>query len=192
MIRDQLIFGLGRLSALARQQEWRAGEDAGLTPTQGDALRLLQGRTEGLRLNQLAAQLSVRPSTASDAVSALVAKGLVKRLPDPENARAVRVSLTKAGHEMLGTVPDGHSSMVAVLSDAEVEVMHRFVLQTITRLQQAGQIAPQRMCVTCRYFVPESELEQPGRAYCNLIQAPLEPVDLRINCPEHEEKAERS
>jgi len=187
MIREQLIYGLGRLSALARQREWSAGEQAGLTPTQGDALRLLKDRPQGLRLNQLAAQLSVRPSTASDTVSALLAKGLVDRLPDPENTRAIRVNLTKAGQEVVGVMPDGHSLMVAVLSDPEVEAMHASVLSAIMRLQQAGKIAKQRMCMTCRYFVTDGDMNKSEQAFCNLVGIALQPADLRTNCLEHEE-----
>jgi len=189
MIRDQLIYGLGRLAALARQHEWRAGEEAGLTPTQGDALRLLKARPDGLRLNQLAARLSVRPSTASDAVSALVAKGLVQRTPDSSDARALRITLTQKGRDILSEVPDGHGTIVDMLCDEEVESMHALVVRAIARLQQSGRIAPQRMCMSCRYFVPDGEFAQIGKAYCALIGAPLAPKDLRIDCPDHEEKA---
>lgn len=187
MIREQLSFGLGRLSAVARQRDWKIGEDLGLTPTQGDILRLLANRPKGLRLNQLAAQLSVRPSTASDAVSALVAKGLVLRSPDPESARAIRIGLAPDGSRLVGQAVDGHRHVVDLLTDAEAGAMHKIVINVIRRLQTAGQIAPQRMCVTCRYFVTEAEPEETGRSYCGLIEQPLNPVDLRIDCPEHEE-----
>ena len=80
MSREQLSYGLGRLAALARQRDWVTGEAAGLTPTQGDTLRLLADRPAGLRLGELAAHLSVRPSTASDVVAVLVAKVLVRRV----------------------------------------------------------------------------------------------------------------
>ena len=47
MSREQLSYGLGRLAALARQRDWVTGEAAGLTPTQGDTLRLLAGGSSG-------------------------------------------------------------------------------------------------------------------------------------------------
>lgn len=186
MIRDQLSYGLSRLAALARQRDWKVGEDLGLTPTQGDILRLLANRPKGLRLNQLAAQLSVRPSTASDAVSALVAKGLARRSPDPDSARAVRIGLSPDGLQLVGQAVDGHLYVVDLLSDAETEAMHRVVINAIRRLQVAGQIAPQRMCVTCRYFVAEVDPQETGRSYCRLIEQILNPAELRIDCPEHE------
>lgn len=187
MIRDQLTYGLGRLSAVARQRDWGVGEDLGLTPTQGDAIRLLGSRPRGLRLGELAAQLSVRPSTASDVVKALSGKGLAVRSPDPENARSIRVSLSRDGMRILGRMPDGHTDIVNLLTQAEVEAMHGVVIRAIERLQRSGRIAPQRMCVTCRYFVPEAELNNPGPSFCNLIGQTLEPADLRVDCPEHEE-----
>ena len=187
MIREQLTYGLGRLAALARQRDWGVGEVAGLTPTQGDVLRLLADRPAGLRLKDLAAQLSVRPSTASDAVSSLVAKGLIDRSPDHDNARAVCLTLSPSGRSMLGQVPDGHHSIVELMSDEDVAAVHRVVLRTIARLQRAGRIAPQRMCFTCRYFVSEANLDASAGHFCGFIRKPLGMVDLRINCPEHEE-----
>ena len=184
MSREQLSYGLGRLAALARQRDWVTGVAAGLTPTQGDTLRLLADRPAGLRLGELAAHLSVRPSTASDVVAVLVAKELVRRLPDPDNARAVRVVLTDAGRAMLGQMPDGFDAVVDMLSDADAGTLHGFVISTIVRLQQAGRIAPQRLCVTCRYFV--SEADGAGGHFCSLVNQPLQPAGLRGNCPEHE------
>ncbi len=188
MIRAQLTYGLGRLAAVARQRDWKSGEDLGLTPTQGDVLRVLAGRPAGLRLNELAAQLSVRPSTASDAVSALVTKGWVLRSPDPDSARAIRICLSQEGLLLLGHMPDGHSHVVALLTDAEVEAMHAIVISAIGRLQKSGQIAPQRMCVTCKYFLSDSRLDQVDANFCTLIGQPLGVADLRVDCPEHEEK----
>lgn len=187
MIREQLTYGLSRLAALARQKDWQVGEEAGLTPTQGDVLRLLADRSDGLRLKDLAAQLSVRSSTASDAVSALVSKKLVERSPDPEQARAIRVALSPAGRAMLGQLPDGFAAIVDLLSDSNAVNLHGIVLQTIVQLQRAGRIAPQRLCVTCRYFVADASPDGSGEHYCRLVEAPLRAPDLRINCPEHEE-----
>ncbi len=187
MIREQLTYGLGRLAALARQRDWLTGEAAGLTPTQGDVLRLLGDRPAGLRLKDLAAQLSVRPSTASDAVSSLVGKGLVERSADPDHGKAICVKLSPNGHSLLGQVPDGHHSIIELMSDGDVAAVHGAVLRTIKRLQRTGQIAPQRMCFTCRYFVSEAILDGSSGYFCGLIKKPLEMVDLRINCPEHEE-----
>ncbi|MFN9834090.1 MAG: MarR family winged helix-turn-helix transcriptional regulator [Phenylobacterium sp.] len=192
MSRDQLIYGLSRLAALARQEDWKVGEAAGLTPTQGDALRLLADGRDGLRLKALAAQLSVRPSTASDAVSALVSKGLAERQPDPDERRAIRIVLSPSGRAMLGRLPDGFTEIVSLLSDRSAEDLHGIVLRTIRELQRMGRIAPQRLCMTCRYFVPSDSLDRSSEHHCRLMNAPLREPDLRINCPEHEEVASSS
>ena len=184
MIRNQLIYGLSRLAALARQKDWQTGEGAGLTPTQGDALRLLADRPEGLRLKDLAAQLSVRSSTASDA---LASKHLVERRPDPDHGRAIRVSLSLEGRALLGQLPDGFEDIVSLLSDGNAESLHSIVVRTIAQLQRSGRIAPQRMCLTCHYFVSDTSTTESGEHYCRLIKAPLRQSDLRLNCPEHEE-----
>ena len=153
MLRDQLIYGLSRLAALARQEDWKVGEAAGLTPTQGDALRLL---------------------------------------PDPDERRAIRIVPSPSGRAMLGRLPDGFASIVGLLSDQSAEDLHGIVLRTIRELQRTGRIAPQRLCMTCRYFVASDSLDRSSEHHCRLMNAPLREPDLRINCPEHEEVASSS
>ncbi len=51
-----------------------------------------------MRLNDLAARLGVSAPTASRAIDALVELGLVDRLRDPDDRRALRLGLTKPGH----------------------------------------------------------------------------------------------
>jgi MarR family 2-MHQ and catechol resistance regulon transcriptional repressor len=50
-----------------------------------------------LSVNQLAAHLFVDKSTASRVVSGLEARGMVERVPDPSDARRVRLRATRQG-----------------------------------------------------------------------------------------------
>ncbi|ANJ86812.1 hypothetical protein MB84_29835 (plasmid) [Pandoraea oxalativorans] len=69
----------------------------GITPTQGEVLvRLLEQGTE-LRLGEIAEGMRLTTPTLSEAVKTLVEKGLVKKLRDREDARAVALSLTARG-----------------------------------------------------------------------------------------------
>lgn len=63
------------------------------------AFRILDklSETEGISQTQLAEALEIRPQSVSEAVRALVAKGLVKKELCGEDRRAVRIYLTEAG-----------------------------------------------------------------------------------------------
>ncbi len=85
-----LIRDLSRISGTAE-------DDTPLTGTQ--RLALYELYTGGpMRLNDLAARLGVSAPTASRAIDALVELGLVDRLRDPDDRRALRLGLTKPGH----------------------------------------------------------------------------------------------
>jgi DNA-binding MarR family transcriptional regulator len=59
---------------------------------------------DGSRSSSLAAGLSLARPTVSVAVEALQARGLLRRVPDPTDRRAVRLELTAAGRQALDDV----------------------------------------------------------------------------------------
>ncbi len=95
---QRIAAGLSRISLLLRHHQWRAAAGLALTPTQAQVLALLAAHPPaGLRLGEIARQLAVTPPTATDAVTALEAKRLVRRGGDADDARAVRIRLTARG-----------------------------------------------------------------------------------------------
>ena len=186
MIRNHLSYGLSRLAAVARQTEWAAGERVGLTPTQGDILRLLAQRPSGLRLSAIAAQVSVTQPTASDAVSSLHNKGLIDKHADADDGRAIAVRLTTAAVASLGEMTQGFEAMVDTLSAEDQAALLGIVSRSILALQRKGKIAPQRMCQTCRYFVHDAHPNEAKPHHCQFVDAPLGRSELRIDCTEHE------
>jgi len=68
----------------------------GMTVAQAATLEVL--RTEGaMRLGTLGRRLGISPSTLSRNLRRLQARGLLDRLPDPDDTRAALVSLTEEG-----------------------------------------------------------------------------------------------
>ena len=144
MSREQLSYGLGRLAALARQRDWVTGEAAGLTPTQGDTLRLLADRPAGLRLGELAAHLSVRPSTASDVVAVLVAKELVRRLQG--KVGALTTGSQRIDAALLAACPD-----LRIVANMAVGY-NNFDLDAMTRAGVQGTNTPDVLTETTADF----------------------------------------
>jgi len=73
----------------------------GLTGAQARVLRILARADRPLRMADIAAGLEVVPRSVTTMVDGAEAAGLIVRGPDPEDRRAVRVSLTAAGHALL-------------------------------------------------------------------------------------------
>ena len=185
MLKTHLSLGLARLAALARQEDWRVGEVEGLTPTQGDILRTLLRRPEGLRLTTLAAHLLVSQPTASDAVAALERKGLARKFADPSDGRALLVRATRAGRSLASRWPLSFDAIVDVLAPEDQAAMLGIVTRAISALQRQGAISPQRLCLSCSFFAPNLHRDKARPHHCRLVDAPLGEGDLRTDCPEH-------
>jgi hypothetical protein len=65
----------------------------------------------------------------------------------------------------------------------------RFLMRLISALQGAGVITVARMCVSCRFFRPDTRPRSVSPHYCALLDLPLSGADLRTDCPEHEPAA---
>ena len=185
----RLADGLTRLAAVARQLDWQAAATAGLSPTQADILRFVANRPEGARLTAAASHVGVSKATASDAVTTLGNKALLRKDVDASDARAVTLKATSTGHEIARSWPRSFAPVVAGLTQAEQEVLHGLVIKMIRHLQQRQLIAPQRTFVTCRHF---RENVAPGTSsphFCALVGAPMGDRHLRVDCAEYESAA---
>jgi DNA-binding MarR family transcriptional regulator len=185
----RLADGLARLAAVARQSDWHNAEIEGLTPTQADILRFAASRPAGVRLSAAAAQAGVTKATASDAVSALERKRLMDKRTDPLDRRALALIATAEGHALQARWPASFESVVEGLSAVEQETLLRLVATMIRVLQLKGLIAPQRTCVSCRFFRENAAPGAPEPHYCAYVGAPMRDRHLRVDCPEHQAAA---
>lgn len=71
-----------------------------LSPHQARALRVVH-RHESARMGTIAAHLRVAPRSVTDVLDGLEERGLVRRVPDPQDRRATCVELTDAGHALI-------------------------------------------------------------------------------------------
>ncbi|WP_222126961.1 MarR family winged helix-turn-helix transcriptional regulator [Curtobacterium pusillum] len=95
---DRLVDALGHAAFRTMGALTDLAADAGLSLTQLRVLAILRDRR--LRIGDLAEYLGLEKSTMTGLVARASAKGLLAREPDPDDARAVEVVLTEAGHEV--------------------------------------------------------------------------------------------
>jgi DNA-binding MarR family transcriptional regulator len=182
----RLAEGLSRLASVARQLDWQAGVDAGLSPTQADLLRFIASRPGGARLTAAAAHVGIRKATASEATAALERKALVRKHTDPQDGRAIALKATRKGNQAAEAWPASFRTVVAGLSESEQATLLALAIKMIRQLQASGLIAPQRMCVTCRHFRENAAPQTTSPHFCNFVGAPMAERHLRLDCPEHE------
>lgn len=107
--------------------------------TQCNALEILVERGPS-RSQALSAALMLDKSTTTRVVDALVKKGYVQRLADPDDARAVELRVTRAGRAL-------HARISGELVDQQVEMLRDLdpharaaAIEVITRLAKTAQL----------------------------------------------------
>ena len=186
---DRIVMGLAKLGQAVKSQAWRGASLSGLTPTQGQVLAHLLARPEGMGIGAIAAALGVKQPTASDAIAALDAKGLVRKRRPPGDRRGVTVSLTGHGRRAARASAswlDFLLKAVGVLDASERAVMLKVIIKMIRTLQEAGEIPVSRMCVSCVHFRARVHDDARMPHHCAFVDAALGDQELRLDCADHD------
>ncbi|MDJ0360697.1 MarR family transcriptional regulator [Rhodococcus sp. H29-C3] len=100
-----------------RHTHMNALEPFGLNPSQSRALHVLAREGQPMRLRALADRLRIVARSATDIVDSLEAAALVIREPDPQDRRAVLVSLTDSGRTQLDAIDSARRAVATELFD---------------------------------------------------------------------------
>ncbi len=108
----------------------------GVTGPQRLVIRIVASHP-GLSAGDLARTLHMHPSTLTGILQRLKARGLLRRLQDPSDARRVRLELTSKGKRLtspsIGTVESSIRRAISKWSDGEMEHTRR----ALTEIAQA-------------------------------------------------------
>lgn len=182
---ERLAAATERLAQAVRTLRWDAAHARGLSPAQLSVVEILATAPAGRRrVSALAAELDLSAPTVSDVVAALRRKGLVTARPAA--GRGQVLDLTDDGHGVLARVGRWDLPLIdalGTLPGAGKEVTLAVLLDVIAGLQHAGVVTVARMCTTCRFF---ERAPDGGTPRCGLLDAPLPPAALRVDCPEHQ------
>jgi DNA-binding MarR family transcriptional regulator len=134
---------IARVLQLARLMGDRLSAKAaeyGLQVGQGDVLFTLfrAGPPHRLSPTQLADSTLVTTGTMTNRLDKLEARGLVRRIPNPQDRRGLAVELTAAGHKLVDRLVDEHvaneEQMMSALSGREREQLDRLTRKLLAHL----------------------------------------------------------
>lgn len=182
-ISSKVVAALERLSEAFRVLLWNEAKQYGLSPIQIQLLIFLQHYPEEKRtITFLASYFNMTKATISDAVKSLESKKLLTRKATAGDSRSHTLHLVKDGKSLAAKVERFAQPLqesVAQLPPDKQASMLESLLKMIYQLNQEYIITPQTMCLNCRFY----EQKTSGH-YCNLVKAPLQSGDLRVDCPE--------
>jgi len=184
---EKIVLALERISEAFRVLLWHQGKSLGLSPIQVQVLIFLRFHPAARRkVSQLAKEFNMSQATISDSVRVLIQKSLLEKLEDPNDHRSFVLGLSPSGKIAAETASNFTAVMVRALGTQSEEAqaaMLEGLLRLIHQLNREGVITPQRMCMNCKHFRTSDTLH-----YCQLLQSPLSNQELRVECPEHENR----
>lgn len=103
----------------------RLDADGELSAAQLSTLKMLLH--DGVRVGEIARNLGVKVPSATEQIIKLEKAGLVRRVPDPHDSRAVRVVLTREGRAAVDSANEQRNAVMAeilrTLSDSERQAL---------------------------------------------------------------------
>jgi DNA-binding MarR family transcriptional regulator len=136
----RLSYLIGQLDRVVSKRLSEALARHGLTLPQYTALSVLRARGRSSNA-QIAERSFITPQAANEVVKTMETSGWVMREPDPMNRRVVLLSLTQAGHALLGEC-DAAADHVegAMLDDMDTETaqqLHALLHACVRNLRAA-------------------------------------------------------
>jgi MarR family transcriptional regulator, organic hydroperoxide resistance regulator len=142
---EEVINDLRRVFQSINQHSRNAERAAELTGPQLWALQILV-LSAPMRVSELAKRMYLSPATVVGIVDRLEAKGVVTRTRSKEDRRAVELTLTEKGREVVAKAPQVAQSVLlqglAALSDQELSVVVAGMKQLV-RILGAESLTPQ-------------------------------------------------
>ena len=182
-------MALLRLSLAVKKLSQAQAEEAGLTPVQAQTLLFVRHTKPFLAsIGRLAAALATTHVTALGVVAGLEKRGLLARLPSPEDRRVTLLRLTPKGEAVCRNLEDFGRALEAALSrlgEVELERLERHLGGLVWSLRELGVLQVAEPCRGCVHFRENAAPDSPKPHRCELIQRFLTEEESRFDCPDH-------
>ncbi|QEC42895.1 MarR family winged helix-turn-helix transcriptional regulator [Pseudobacter ginsenosidimutans] len=184
-----ILAALERVGESFRVMLWEQAKEYGLSPIQVQSLIFLHTHDERMAtVTYLSKEFNVTKATMSDVVKVLTEKKLLVKKDNPADSRVQVLKLTSQGKKVAAATGGFANTMleqIGQLTERQQTEIKTILLNLIHQLYREKIITMQRMCFTCVHFSTAG-----NKHFCNLLQIPLTPDHLRLDCPEHDQKPE--
>lgn len=187
-ISSKIVAGLERISEVFKVLLWEKAKLVGLSPIQIQILIFIAfHKRELCNVSHLAKEFNVTKPTISDAIRALNRKGMISKDFSSSDNRSYTLQLTESGKKMVTQTNDFAmplKNQIDNFNESELTGLLNTLSNLIYKLNYNGVLTVQRTCYGCKYYQKNKETN-----YCNLLQKVLMTTEIRLDCPEYEEKA---
>ena len=184
---SKIVSGLERISEVFKILLWEKAKQIGLSPIQIPILIFVAYHKQNLcNVSHLAKEFNVTKPTISDAVKILDKKQLILKDYSSSDSRSYSIHLSELGKQTIAETYDFANPLkqqIDKFKQAELENVFKTLSELIYKLNQNGILTVQRTCFGCKYYQKQGVLD-----YCGLLEKELLNKDIRLDCPEFEEK----
>ncbi|MCH2196106.1 MarR family winged helix-turn-helix transcriptional regulator [Kordia sp.] len=186
-VSSKIVTGLERISEVFKLLLWKKAKHIGLSPIQIQILVFVAfHKSELCNVSHLAKEFNITKPTISDAIKVLLKKEMIFKDHSPTDQRSYTIQLTDVGKDIVAETNDFAAPLKAQVDSFDETQLNGFfdtLSSLIYKLNQSELLTVQRTCYACRFYQKNDNND-----YCNLLQATLKSHDIRIDCPEFEEK----
>lgn len=175
---------LERVGGLLRSEMRQSLAPYGLQQVHFDALHYLS-RCNRFSDTPMAVTeyLGQTKGTVSQTLKVLVRKGLIRKTPDRNDGRVMRLAITSAGRKLLQKLIPGDllKDSERLLEKGEFDAISHSLRQLLTAMQHANQHRSFAQCDSCMY----NQKLSPSRYFCKLTEESLSKTETQLICREH-------
>ena len=187
-LESKILNGLERLSEVFKSLLWEKAKAYGISPIQIQILLFVSEHHDDIcNVSYLAKEFGVTKATISDAVRILLKKEFLEKDLSPSDNRRYNLLLTNKGKKIFQELSEYSlpvSNSLTNFNRGELVSLFETVSKLIFQLNQSGIIQVQRTCFNCKHYKGDKKHQH----YCNLLNEELKNHDLRLDCPEYEQK----
>ncbi|MCB0702894.1 MAG: MarR family winged helix-turn-helix transcriptional regulator [Candidatus Kapaibacterium sp.] len=184
---SKITVALERISEAYRVLLWEKAKEFKLSPIQIQILVFVNShKSKYCTVSYMADEYNITKATISDSVKSLLSKGLIEKLPKENDTRSYIISLSDSGKNIIDSLNKYSSELFNPLNEMSTEKQENLwgnLSEIITKLHNSNIISMQRMCFSCKYY----KHIRKGH-YCGLLEKEMKTIDIRLDCPEHEQK----
>lgn len=183
----KIVVGLERVSEAFKALLWEQAKNIGLSPIQIQILLFVKyHKIEYCNVSHLAKEFNVTKPTVSDAVKVLVKKELLIKDYSSSDSRSYSLLLSTKGEDIVNQTEHFAQPIqkgIDKMSSDQLSQLYGTLSQLIYQLNQQGILNVQRTCYACQFYSLSDE-----KHHCALLQQELKVSDIKLDCPEFEEK----
>lgn len=187
-ISSKIVAGLERISEVFKILLWEKAKLVGLSPIQIQILIFIAYHKQELcNVSHLAKEFNITKPTISDAVKILDKKKMIIKDYSSSDSRSYTIQLSALGEKIVLQTNDLANPLKTQIDNLEyidLDTIFTTLSQLIYKLNRNGILTVQRTCFACKFYQKNDNSD-----YCNLLKKELLNKDIRLDCPEFEEKA---